>query len=82
VLRNTKKLLTESRKKMIAYVRECGDFTTSPECGSDETLDLQHHMFTLTFGGKLYAAPIPKDQQLQCVLDVGNRYWDLGDRFW
>jgi len=41
-------------------------------CGSDETLDLQHHLFLLTFGNKLYTAPIPKDQQLHRVLDVGT----------
>jgi methylase of polypeptide subunit release factors len=42
------------------------------ECGSDGTLDLQHHMFLLTFGSKLFTAPIPKDQQLHRVLDVGT----------
>lgn len=37
-----------------------------------DRLDLQHHLFTLTFGGKLYTAPIPKEQQLHNVLDVGT----------
>jgi ubiquinone/menaquinone biosynthesis C-methylase UbiE len=42
------------------------------ECCSEQTLDLQHHLFSLTFGGKLYTAPIPKDQKLHRVLDVGT----------
>jgi ribosomal protein L11 methylase PrmA len=29
-------------------------------------------MFLLTFGSKLFTAPIPKDQQLHRVLDVGT----------
>jgi hypothetical protein len=42
------------------------------ERDSDESLDLQHHMVLLTFGGKLFTAPIPADQQLHRVLDVGT----------
>lgn len=38
----------------------------------NDRLDLQHHMFLLTFAGKLFTAPIPKDQQLHRVLDVGT----------
>lgn len=34
--------------------------------------DLQHHLLYLTFRGKLFTAPIPKDQQLHRVLDVGT----------
>lgn len=29
-------------------------------------------MFLLTFGAKLFTAPIPKDQQLHRLLDVGT----------
>jgi SAM-dependent methyltransferase len=43
---------------------------------NDETesdrLDLQHHEFTLLFDGKLYTAPIPKEQILHRVLDIGT----------
>jgi SAM-dependent methyltransferase len=35
-------------------------------------LDLQHHCFLLTLGGRLYSAPIPKEQTLHRVLDVGT----------
>ena len=35
-------------------------------------MDLQHHIFLLTFDGRLFTAPIPKDQTLHRVLDVGT----------
>ncbi|KAH7357171.1 S-adenosyl-L-methionine-dependent methyltransferase [Rhexocercosporidium sp. MPI-PUGE-AT-0058] len=38
----------------------------------NDRLDLQHHLLYLTFKGKLFTAPIPKDQQLHRVLDVGT----------
>jgi hypothetical protein len=41
---------------------------------NDETendrLDLQHHLFSLTFDGKLFTAPIPKEKRLHRVLDT------------
>ncbi|KAH6714744.1 S-adenosyl-L-methionine-dependent methyltransferase [Leptodontidium sp. MPI-SDFR-AT-0119] len=37
-----------------------------------DRLDLQHHLFLLTQKGKLYLSPIPKEQQLHRVLDVGT----------
>ena len=36
----------------------------------DSILDLQHHLFTLTFDGKLYLCPIP--EKVDRVLDVGT----------
>lgn len=41
----------------------------SPEA---DRLDLQHHLCSLTFDGKLFTAPIPKDKKLNHVLDVGT----------
>jgi hypothetical protein len=42
---------------------------------NDETendrLDLQHHLFSLTFDRKLFIAPIPKEKRLHRVLDIG-----------
>ncbi|RDW79374.1 S-adenosyl-L-methionine-dependent methyltransferase-20 [Coleophoma cylindrospora] len=38
----------------------------------NDRLDLQHHVFMLTLGGKLFSAPIPKEQNLHRVLDVGT----------
>jgi SAM-dependent methyltransferase len=43
---------------------------------NDETendrLDLQHHLFSLTFDGKLFTASIPKEKRLHRVLDIGT----------
>jgi trans-aconitate methyltransferase len=38
----------------------------------NDRLDLQHHLFSLTFDGKLFTAPIPREKQLHRVLDVGT----------
>lgn len=35
-------------------------------------LDLQHHMYDLMLDGKLYIAPVPKDQKIHRVLDLGT----------
>lgn len=37
-----------------------------------DRLDLQHHIFALTFDGKLFTAPIPEKQVLHRVLDIGT----------
>ena len=34
--------------------------------------DLQHHLFYLTYNGRAHICPIPKDKQLNRVLDVGT----------
>jgi ubiquinone/menaquinone biosynthesis C-methylase UbiE len=34
--------------------------------------NLEHHLFSLTFDRKLFTAPIPKEQQIRHVLDVGT----------
>jgi len=34
--------------------------------------DLQHHLFTLTLGGKLYLSPIGDDKPLSRALDAGT----------
>lgn len=39
--------------------------------GENDRLDLQHHLFTLTFGGRLYLAPL-HEKNLHRVLDVGT----------
>lgn len=38
----------------------------------NDRLDLQHHLFQLTFSGALFTAPIPKGKTLHRVLDVGT----------
>lgn len=35
-------------------------------------LDLQHHLFTLTLGGKLYLSPVGKDKPIRRCLDAGT----------
>ncbi|TVY16855.1 putative methyltransferase tdiE [Lachnellula arida] len=37
-----------------------------------DRLDLQHHIYTLCYDGKLISCPIDKDFQVQRVLDVGT----------
>ncbi|KAH9204396.1 S-adenosyl-L-methionine-dependent methyltransferase [Leptodontidium sp. 2 PMI_412] len=48
---------------------------------NDETendrLDLQHHLFSLTFDGRLFTAPMPKEKRLHGVLDI-----DTGTGIW
>lgn len=48
-----------------------------------DRLDLQHHLYNLTFEGKLFTAPIPKEKKFNRVLDVGTGtgIWaiDFGD---
>ncbi|KAL3419538.1 methyltransferase domain-containing protein [Phlyctema vagabunda] len=42
------------------------------EKGEKDRLDLQHHLYILTYGNKLFLAPIPKETPLHRVLDVGT----------
>lgn len=57
-------------KRMIALVG--GYFKQYMFSLTHASTDLQHHLLYLTFRGKLFTAPIPKDQQLHRVLDVGT----------
>jgi hypothetical protein len=45
----------------------------------NDRMDLQHHVFTLKLEGKLFSAPIPREQTLHRVLDVGTstRIWTV-----
>ncbi|KAK3196433.1 hypothetical protein K4F52_000315 [Lecanicillium sp. MT-2017a] len=56
-----------------------------PYDGLTKTADLQHHLFTLTLGGKIYKAPIETHPNLQRILDAGTGtgVWamDIGDEF-
>ncbi|KAF4625669.1 hypothetical protein G7Y89_g12491 [Cudoniella acicularis] len=40
--------------------------------GENDRLDLQHHVYSLTYNGKLFLSPIPKEKQIHRVLDVGT----------
>ncbi|KUJ10126.1 S-adenosyl-L-methionine-dependent methyltransferase [Mollisia scopiformis] len=49
-----------------------GKYVLPNDEGENDRLDLQHHMYCLMLDGKLTTAPIPKDQQLHRVLDLGT----------
>lgn len=38
----------------------------------NDRLDMQHHLFNLTFNGKLFLTPIPESKKLGRVLDLGT----------
>lgn len=38
----------------------------------NDRLDMQHHLFHLTFAGELFLTPIPKEKKLGRVLDIGT----------
>ncbi|KAF5614170.1 methyltransferase [Fusarium subglutinans] len=46
--------------------------STKPALSEQEPLDLQHHLFTLTLGGKLYLSPIGDTKHLSRALDAGT----------
>lgn len=49
-----------------------GSYNFPNDEGENDRLDLQHHLFCLTFDGNIFTAPIPKDQAIHRVLDVGT----------
>ncbi|RDL41874.1 Uncharacterized protein BP5553_01853 [Venustampulla echinocandica] len=49
-----------------------GKYLLPNDEGENDRLDLQHHMYYLTLGGKLFIAPIPEEQKLHRVLDLGT----------
>ncbi|EON69643.1 hypothetical protein W97_08903 [Coniosporium apollinis CBS 100218] len=67
----TSSILEYRTKNGRVYHREGKYFLPNDERELDR-LDLQHHMFLLTFDNKLCLCPIPQDKQLHRVLDVGT----------
>jgi cyclopropane fatty-acyl-phospholipid synthase-like methyltransferase len=55
----------------LKYTKE-GKYSFPNDEPENDRLDLQHHLFMLTLGGKLYNSPIPKEKNLHRVLDVGT----------
>jgi len=49
-----------------------GTYLFPNDNAENNRLDLQHHLFNLTFNGKLFTAPIAKEKQLHNVLDIGT----------
>ncbi|KAM6524610.1 hypothetical protein FALCPG4_010219 [Fusarium falciforme] len=53
--------------------RESINYVLPNDSSEQERLDLQHHLFTLTLGGKLYLSPIGKDDKpIRRCLDAGT----------
>lgn len=49
-----------------------GKYILPNDEAENNRLDLQHHLFSLTFDGKLYTCPAGKEKQLHRVLDAGT----------
>ncbi|KAM0425327.1 hypothetical protein ACHAPT_009383 [Fusarium lateritium] len=52
--------------------RESINYVLPNDSSEQERLDLQHHLFTLTLGGKLHLCPAGKDKPIQRCLDAGT----------
>ncbi|KAK2031308.1 methyltransferase domain-containing protein [Colletotrichum zoysiae] len=49
-----------------------GRYVLPNDAVENERLDLQHHLYTLTFDGKLFISPAGSDRPLHRVLDAGT----------
>jgi len=60
-----------------------GKYLSPNDDAEQDRLDLQHHLFGLTFDGKLFTCPVATEKQIHRVLDVGTGtgIWaiDFGD---
>lgn len=61
---------TENGRTYHSYKE--GRYLAPNDDAENDRLDLQHHIFSLTFNNKLLIAPIPKEKPLHRVLDVGT----------
>ncbi|KAJ4247110.1 hypothetical protein NW762_013248 [Fusarium torreyae] len=52
--------------------RESINYVLPNDSSEQERLDLQHHLFALTLGGKLYLSPLGGDKPVQRALDAGT----------
>ncbi|KAF5722189.1 methyltransferase [Fusarium mundagurra] len=62
---------TENGRTYHAF-RESINYVLPNDSSEQERLDLQHHLFMLTLGGKLYLSPIGDTKHLSRVLDAGT----------
>ncbi|KAK1996444.1 methyltransferase domain-containing protein [Colletotrichum falcatum] len=49
-----------------------GRYVLPNDADENDRLDLQHHLYTLTFDGKLFISPAGRDRPLRRVLDAGT----------
>ncbi|PNH65794.1 hypothetical protein VD0002_g3324 [Verticillium dahliae] len=49
-----------------------GKYVLPNDEGENERLDLQHHLYTLTFDGKLFTCPAGRDKPIVQALDAGT----------
>jgi len=67
-----------SSQKIIIYIQllivifKDGQYLYPNDEKESDRLDLQHHLCNLTFDGKLFIAPIPKDKKLHNAIDLGT----------
>lgn len=69
-------MLTKSESFSKSYyihelILQDGRYLFPNDEGEMDRMDLQHHVWTLMLGGKLYLAPIPKDK-VHRALDIGT----------
>ncbi|KAF5541138.1 methyltransferase [Fusarium napiforme] len=62
---------TENGRTYHAF-RESINYVLPNDSSEQERLDLQHHLFTLTLGGKLFLSPIGDTKHLSRALDAGT----------
>ncbi|SCO07993.1 related to methyltransferase [Fusarium fujikuroi] len=62
---------TENGRTYHAF-RESINYVLPNDSVRNSQLDLQHHLFTLTLGGKLFLSPIGDTKHLSRVLDAGT----------
>lgn len=61
---------TENGRTYHSY--KAGKYILPNDEGENSRLDLQHHIYSLAYGGKLFLCPIDKDYKVHRVLDVGT----------
>ncbi|KAM0347399.1 hypothetical protein ACHAPU_004920 [Fusarium lateritium] len=62
---------TENGRTYHAF-RESINYVLPNDSSEQDRLDLQHHLFSLTLGGKLYLSPLKHDRPVHRALDAGT----------
>lgn len=62
----------ENGRTYHAFKGDEGIYNFPNDDTENDRLDMQHHLFNLTFNGKLFLNPIPESKKLGRVLDLGT----------
>jgi SAM-dependent methyltransferase len=62
----------ENGRTYHAFKGDEGKYAFPNDDTENDRLDLQHHLFSLTYDSKLFLAPVPETKKLGRVLDVGT----------